>query len=430
MNAIDISGSTVTVGGMVLNASTKLPVSGLEVRVLDKDHFGKDDALGSAFTNKLGVFRATFDKSAFMEGNRDQDPDLYFNVFFDGTHIHSTKDNVLRNVTAQTAPIVLEVAIPSKMVPALTVAPIHSDELEADVAFSYDEDYDGSDSSADAHVDSWEQIAAGCEYIAAGQGGKVAVVHALSGLIFERATAAEPFKPIGGPAWEITYGFNAEGEDVLYAMLPDVDEPDLNTVQRYENNRWTALGGDDAVHIEVFGSTVCYASHDGEVFRYAGDDSKTESAWISMGGDAMKLFIDADGIYKIDNAWALRQWVDGTESMDGHWALEHPGPVSNFAATGLDLYLSIANEGDEIEIKRHKTAEWRPFSHDGVELIASKNTLWRVGADSHLYRWYQDGDQGGHWQLEGDMLTGDAVAAHGNLYCLFVDEVYCKHTGF
>lgn len=73
-------------------------IAGLMVEAWDKDHFTKDDALGSDTTNANGFFSIPVHKEDHKEWIFDRKPDVYFKIRHQGNLLHSTEDKVMWNV--------------------------------------------------------------------------------------------------------------------------------------------------------------------------------------------------------------------------------------------------------------------------------------------------------------------------------------------
>jgi hypothetical protein len=106
-NAVTISGSNYTVTGTVKNQKN-VGVLNLQVLAYDKDPVGEDDFLGIANTDSSGTFSIKFNSSSFSWA-LDRSPDLYFIVNDGGFELLSTKEHYIKNATAATPAINLEV---------------------------------------------------------------------------------------------------------------------------------------------------------------------------------------------------------------------------------------------------------------------------------------------------------------------------------
>jgi hypothetical protein len=101
--------------GVVREAESGLPLSGLHVRAFDKDVVWDDD-LGSATTGADGRFEIYFTELAFRDAF-EQRPDLYFRVFLpgDGRELFTTIDRVIHDAKGDED---VEIAIPRARLPA------------------------------------------------------------------------------------------------------------------------------------------------------------------------------------------------------------------------------------------------------------------------------------------------------------------------
>ncbi|MCK4567734.1 MAG: hypothetical protein KAU48_10530, partial [Candidatus Thorarchaeota archaeon] len=102
-----------SVSGKVIDRTKNKDVSGLRVEAWDKDVV-EDDLLGTATTNKKGVFSITFDDSKFADELHDEAPDIYFKVYYSKRLILSTEKNVLWNVSKDIKDLKLQVVMPTK----------------------------------------------------------------------------------------------------------------------------------------------------------------------------------------------------------------------------------------------------------------------------------------------------------------------------
>ena len=99
--------------GAVIERQSRKALSGFRVEAWDKDPLF-DDLLGTAITNAEGEFQIQFDETYFRELIFDQDPDLFFRVFWGETLVKSTEDAVLWNVQTTQIQTTLEVDLPQQ----------------------------------------------------------------------------------------------------------------------------------------------------------------------------------------------------------------------------------------------------------------------------------------------------------------------------
>jgi len=99
--------------GAVIERQSRKALSGFRVEAWDKDPLF-DDLLGTAITNAEGEFQIQFDETYFRELIFDQDPDLFFRVFWGEMLVKSTEDAVLWNVQTTQIQTTLEVDLPQQ----------------------------------------------------------------------------------------------------------------------------------------------------------------------------------------------------------------------------------------------------------------------------------------------------------------------------
>ncbi len=97
--------------GAVVNRQRQV-LAGLRVEAWDKDPLF-DDLLGTAITDAEGRFQIDFDETYFQELFLDQDPDLFFRVFWGETLIKTTEDAVMWNLQTTYLEMTLEVDLPT-----------------------------------------------------------------------------------------------------------------------------------------------------------------------------------------------------------------------------------------------------------------------------------------------------------------------------
>lgn len=100
--------STHRINGKVVDRATGDGIANLLVKCWDADLLF-DDLIGSAPTNAGGVFFMEFDMTYFQELFFDRRPDLYFELYFKGRCIYTTKDDIHWNVDAGETEIVIEI---------------------------------------------------------------------------------------------------------------------------------------------------------------------------------------------------------------------------------------------------------------------------------------------------------------------------------
>ena len=97
--------------GTLVDRQSRSMLAGFRVEAWDKDPLF-DDLLGTAITDAGGKFEIRFDESYFQELVFDQDPDIFFRVFWGDLLVKSTEDAVLWNVKTTQIQIMLEVDLP------------------------------------------------------------------------------------------------------------------------------------------------------------------------------------------------------------------------------------------------------------------------------------------------------------------------------
>ncbi|HYO63488.1 MAG TPA: hypothetical protein VER08_07515 [Pyrinomonadaceae bacterium] len=97
--------------GRVVDRATNDGAAGLRVEAWDKDA-RRDDPLGHAHTDVKGLFRISFDRSAFSDRRRDKFPDIYFRVFHGDELLLDTAETLARNFKDWATPFELSVELP------------------------------------------------------------------------------------------------------------------------------------------------------------------------------------------------------------------------------------------------------------------------------------------------------------------------------
>ncbi|MEO1263022.1 MAG: LodA/GoxA family CTQ-dependent oxidase [Bacteroidota bacterium] len=106
--ALITRGNDYTLLGRVVE--NDLYASGLLVKAYDKDTFSPDDLLGTDTTDASGEFIIDFKKSDFSLGFFDQNPDVYFEVYRNGTLVKTTKGETLKNFKGETGEIKIDLS--------------------------------------------------------------------------------------------------------------------------------------------------------------------------------------------------------------------------------------------------------------------------------------------------------------------------------